>query len=635
LYEDRYDMSGRSEDANLAIAAYKKAYELDPRASVIGERLAETYAKSQRIREAVLEAQEILKSDPNNLPARRILGRIYLRTAGDLDPDSPPRETLKRAVEQYREIARLDPDDTESALLLARLYRSLKDVEHSEAVLRGVLERQPEQEAAIRHLAQLLMDDDRPADAVKLLAAVVERSPRPEWLELLGEARIQAHDFPGAEQSCRRALASNAEDLPARKCVAQALLRQEKFDKALPEYQRLAELEPGEAQHLLRLALIYRRLKKLDKAEESLLRAKQVAPGNLEVIYNEALTYRAQGRFEDGIRVLTDAIAATKATPALAGDHSTLAILYEQVGMLYREVENYPAAIQTFQQMRLLGPEEEKRGRELLIDTYRMNKQLDAALEESRRALEVFPDDPAAVMTYAQLLGEKGEADQGAAMLRKLLRGTPEDFEVQLSLGQVYERSRRFADAEPAARAAEKLARQPGEREMAWFLLAAIFERQKKYDQAEEYFRKDIAENPFNAPVLNYFGYMLAERGVRLEEALGYIQRALDDDNFNGAYLDSLGWAYFKLNRLDDAVIALRKAVERSGQDPTIRQHLGEAYLKMGLTRQAAAEWEKAREYWRRVLPSEYEPEQVAELERKLETVKRSLAQSKPGDLKQ
>jgi tetratricopeptide (TPR) repeat protein len=635
LFEDRYDLTGHAEDANLAIAAYKKAYELDPRASVIGERLAETYAKSQRIREAVIEALEVLKNDPGNLPARRILGRIYLRTAGDLDPDSPPRETLKRALEQYREIVRLDPEDTESALLLARLYRSLKDVQQSEEVLRDLLARQPEQEAAIRQLAQLLIQDDRPGEAVKLLAAVAERSPRPEWLEMLGEARIEAHDFAGAEQSCHRALESRAEDLRARKCLAQALLRQEKFAQALPEYQRLSELEPSEAQHLLRLALIYRRLKMLDKAEESLLRAKQVAPGNLEVIYSEALTYRAQGRFEDAIRVLTDAIAAARATPALANDHGTLAILHEQVGMLYREVENYPAAIQTFQQMRLLGPEEDKRGRELLIDTYRMNKQLDAALEESRRALLASPDDPSVIMTHALLLGEKGEADQGAAMLRKLLRGTAEDFEVQLSLGQVYERSRRFAEAEPAARAAEKLARLPGEREMAWFLLAAIFERQKMYDQAEEFFRKDLKENPFNAPVLNYYGYMLAERGVRLEEAVGYIQRALDDDAYNGAYLDSLGWVYFKLNRLDDAVIALRKAVERSAQDPTIRQHLGEVYLKMGLARQAAVEWEKAREYWRRVLPSEYEPEQVAELERKLETVKRSLAQSKPGEAKQ
>src|SRR5713101_4620000 len=152
LFEDRYDLTGHAEDANLAIAAYKKAYELDPRASVIGERLAETYAKSQRIREAVVEALEVLKKDPGNLPARRILGRIYLRAAGDLDPDSPPRETMKRAVEQYREIVRLDPEDTESALVLARLYRSLKEVQQSEEVLRDLLARQPDQDAAIRQL---------------------------------------------------------------------------------------------------------------------------------------------------------------------------------------------------------------------------------------------------------------------------------------------------------------------------------------------------------------------------------------------------------------------------------------------------------------------------------------------------
>ena len=84
LYEELYEASSRGEYANQAIEFYKKAYELDPRAPVIGERLAEIYFKSQRIRDAVLEAQEILKRDPDNLPARRLLAHIYVRTLGDL-----------------------------------------------------------------------------------------------------------------------------------------------------------------------------------------------------------------------------------------------------------------------------------------------------------------------------------------------------------------------------------------------------------------------------------------------------------------------------------------------------------------------------------------------------------------------
>lgn len=635
FYEEMYDMTGQSDYANQAIALYKKAYEMDLRSDAIGERLAETYAKAQRIRDAVLEAQGILKSDPNNLPAHRILARIYVRTLGDMDVESPQRETVGRALEQYREIVRLDPDDVEATLWLARLYRIHGEPEKGAAALRAILARQPEEEEAVRQLAQLYMEDGHPVDAIALLTPLASRGNRAEWWVLLGEAQARLRDFAASEQSCRQGVALDAESLPARRCLAQALLAGEKLEAALEQYKRLAELEPGQPEYHLRQALIYRRLNQLDKAEESLLRAKAGAPGNLEVIYNEALTYRAQGRFGDAIRVLTDAVAATKSSPALPDARSAQAILYEQLGMLYRDVENYPAAIESFQQLRALGPPQEKRARELLIDTYRMSRQLEPALEESRRALADYPDDLAFVLAYAMLLGEKGQADQGIAMLRKLLRGTPEDAEIFLGIAQVFERSRRYAEAEQAVHAAEKASNGAGDQDMAAFLLGAIFERQRKFDAAEEQFKKLLAENPHNAPVLNYFGYMLADRGVRLEEAVTMLERALALDSFNGAYLDSLGWVYLQQNRLREAETYLRKAAARISQDPTIRDHLGEVYFRLGRTREAAAEWEKAREFWKHSLPSDYEADKVAALDKKLESVKRSLAQKSPGEAKQ
>jgi predicted Zn-dependent protease len=633
-YEEMYDVSGQSDYANQAIASYKKAYELDPRSDVIGERLAETYAKAQRIRDAVLEAQGILKTDPDNLPAHRILARIYVRTLGGLDSESPQRETAGRALDQYREIVRLDPDDVEAALWLARLYRIHGDLEKGEAALQAVLARRPEQEEAVRQLAQLYEEDGRPADAIALLAPLAKRGSRAEWWVLLGEAQARSRDFASSELSCRQGLASEAESLPARRCLAQALLVEEKFDAALEQYKRLAELEPGQPEYYLRQALIYRRLNQLDKAEESLLRAKAGAPGNLEVIYNEALTYRAEGRFDDAIGVVSDAIAATKSSAARPDALAAQAILYEQLGTLYRDVENYPAAIESFRQLRALGPEQEKRGRELLIDTYRMNRQLEPAFEESQRAVADYPDDLSFAVTHAMLLGEKGQVDQGVAMLRKFLHAGSGDSEVFLGVAQVYERSRRYAEAENAVRAAENARNGSADPEMATFLLGAIFERQKKYAAAEEQFEKLLAENPHNAAVLNYYGYMLADRGVRLDQAVTLLQRALAEDKFNGAYLDSLGWAYCKQDRLHEAENFLRRAVARISQDPTIHDHLGEVYFRLGRTREAAAEWEKAREFWNHSLPSDYEADKVAALDKKLESVKRSLAQKSPGEAK-
>src|SRR5262249_15574849 len=115
IYEQQYELTSRPEYASQAIEAYKKAYALDPKSTVIGERLAEMYWKAQRINDAVTEAKEILKRNPDDLNSRRLLGRIYLRSLGDFNSGNPQSETVGRALEQYREIHRLDPGDTASA----------------------------------------------------------------------------------------------------------------------------------------------------------------------------------------------------------------------------------------------------------------------------------------------------------------------------------------------------------------------------------------------------------------------------------------------------------------------------------------------------------------------------------------
>src|ERR1019366_5298583 len=143
-YQQEYGITSHAEDADKSIDFYKKAYALDPASQQIGDELAEIYFQSQHIRDAVTEAQAILAKDPDNLAARRLLARIYVRTLGDLTDTSGQRDTLARAAEQYREIVRLDPADTDAALWLARLYRLQNEHDKAETVLRGLLAREPE-----------------------------------------------------------------------------------------------------------------------------------------------------------------------------------------------------------------------------------------------------------------------------------------------------------------------------------------------------------------------------------------------------------------------------------------------------------------------------------------------------------
>ena len=632
LYEEYYEATSRGEYANLAIDYYKKAYELDPRSPVIGERLAEIYAKAQRIREAVIEAQEILRRDPDNLPARRLLSRIYVHTLGNLSGTPTQRETMSRATEQFREILRLDPEDTESALWLALLYRLQGETSSAEQVLLEVLKREPENEPAVEQLTQLLLDAGKSGEAVALLERVTKGSPTSGLLDLLGDAYRQTRNFTRAEEAYRQAAALEPGEARHLRGLAWTLFQQGKYEAAREQYSHLAELEPSDSDNFLRLAQIDRQMKQLDKAEENILRAKQIDPGNLEVLTTEASIYEVQGRFEDAIRVLSDATGGLKTLATSSPDvRRILGALYEQLGALYREVENYPAAVAALEDLAKIGEEQDRRARILMIDTLRAGRNLPKAIEVANRALERYPNDRDLRISYALLLGEKGDAAEAARQLRSLLNQTAADREIYLDLSQVYDRGRMFAEAEQAARDAEKLSTNAAENETVWFMLGALYERQKKFDQAEEQFRRALAVNPRNAPVLNYYGYMLADRGVRLEESVELVQRALAEDPYNGAYLDSLGWAYFKQERLPEAETYLRKAVARQGNDPTIREHLGEVFFKSGRHDLAAAEWEKALAAWKRTLPSETEAERVAELEKKLAGLKHRLAQQKSG----
>ncbi len=106
MYEEMVSMYGRSDYANKAIEEYRAAIENDPSSDYLNAGLAELYARTGRIRDAVLEAQDILKRDGNNLEARRLLGQIYLRSLGDMQSGTQSQEILKLAAALP---GRLDP----------------------------------------------------------------------------------------------------------------------------------------------------------------------------------------------------------------------------------------------------------------------------------------------------------------------------------------------------------------------------------------------------------------------------------------------------------------------------------------------------------------------------------------------
>ena len=139
------------------------------------------------------------------------------------------------------------------------------------------------------------------------------------------------------------------------------------------------------------------------------------------------------------------------------------------------------------------------------------------------------------------------------------------------------------------------LAVQPDDYEVN-FNLAAAYERSDQYLKAEKIFKKLLEQEPDDPVVLNYLGYMYADRGIRLKEAEKLIARALKISPNNGAYLDSYAWVMYKLGKYNEALEYQIKALEAQGDDAILLEHMGDIYFALNNIQQAQYHWEKALE---------------------------------------
>ena len=265
-----------------------------------------------------------------------------------------------------------------------------------------------------------------------------------------------------------------------------------------------------------------------------------------------------------------------------------------------------------------------------IAETYRVAKNVSAARQEVESGLKKYPSDRALVQLNATLLADQGKTDAAVAALRSQMKGD-KDRETLLVISQLYERGKKYSEEAKALDEAEAVSTTKPEKQGVQFARGAMFEKQKNFELAEAEFRKVLASDPDNAGALNYLGYMLADRNIRLDEANKLISRAVELEPGNGAYLDSLGWVQFRQNNLDQAEVSLRQALDKIGTDPTVHDHLGDVYMKEGKVREAIQQWQASLKEWESTPPSESDPVEIAKVTKKLESARVRVA--KEGEM--
>src|SRR5271157_1275699 len=628
MYEEMVSMYGRADYANKAIEEYRLAIENDPNSDYLNAALAELYARTGRIRDAVLEAQDILKRDGNNLEAHRLLGRIYLRSLGDMQAGTQSQEILKLAIDQYEQLVKLDPKSVEDHLLLGRLYRLNNELLKSENEFKTAVQIQPDSEEAVTTLAYLYNEEGDSGRALQVLNAIPDSARTAKLYSALGYTYEQQKAYKEAIDTYRRSTELDKDNLDSVRGLAQNLMNDGQTEAALEQYKVIADSDPSDAQTYMRMAEINRRNGKFDQAMEALKKATAVSPDSLEVQYNIAVIDEAQGKYDDAITTLNQLLQKTEHADGQYSipDKNNRAVFLERLGTVYREANRYPLAVETFRKMVDLGDDNAIRGYQQLIETYRDNRQWQMATEVAQEAAKKFPDDRDLQMVAASQEADTGNPDAAIARVKAMLKGNADDRAVYVALAQMDSRVKRWKEAEENISKALNLASKQEDKDYVIFVQGSIYERQKKYDLAEESFRKVLASDPKSAMTLNYLGYMLADRDTRLEEALGYVRRAVALDPQNGAYIDSLGWVYYRLGNYDLAEENLRRASERIGNDPTVHEHLGELYLKTGRLKLATTHFERALEEWDKTVPAEVDTDEVAKTQKELETARVKLA---------
>jgi tetratricopeptide (TPR) repeat protein len=629
MYEEQVATYGRSELANKAIEEYRAAIDADPTSAYLTSGLAELYAKTGRIRDAVVEAQDIIKKNPNNLEARRLLGRIYLRSLGDMQAGNGSESVLKLAIEQYEQIIRLQPDSMDDHLLLGRLYRLNNDLQKAETEFKTAVKLQPDSEEAVTTLAYLYNELGDTTRAAQVLSSVPNVARSAKLYSALGYTYEQQKQYKEAIEAYRHAIELDRDNLDAIRGLAQNLLNDGQADAALEQYKVIADANPEDAQTYIRIAEIYRKQGKFDLALENLKKAESMVQDSVEVPYNIAAIYQAQGRYDEAIPIMRDLLKKSEKADGKYsnGEKSNRAVFLERLGTIYRDQGSYQSAIEPFREIVALGGDDNvERGYQQIIDTWREAKEWQKATDASKEAVQKLPSSRDLKMVLASQQADMGDADKALKDVRAMLKGDADDRQVYIALAQMNTRLRRFPDAEQALDKAEQLSIKIEDKEYVWFLRGSTFERDKRYPEAEEQFKRVLASDPEHASTLNYLGYMLADQNMKLEEALGYIKRAVDLDPANGAYLDSLGWAYFRLGKYEQAEDNLLKASQKINTDPTVHDHLGDLYQKTGRLKLAATNWERALTEWNRTIAAEVDPADQARVQKKLDSAKMKLA---------
>ena len=521
------------------------------------------------------------------------------------------------ALLAYQEALLYDSTSIGLYISIARTYQRLHKLESAIKVLNKALRLEPNHQEALEELALIYEFQRDYEKAIPLYEKRVAHSPYDVELRIhLATLYSQVGEKKKAIQQFEHLIAFGQGNPEVWRPLARLYLQTKAYDKARTVLQRWLESERDNEEPYLEMGLTYKVQNDTTGLLQWYRKALEANP-DFEIVRAELTDLLVDlGRIDEAIELFEATVAA---------DSSDL-VRISQLGNLYMQKGDTLKARQLFEYLLHHHPDDWRVYYNLGKLSYD-NQQWRETARFLEKAAEMNGKIPLVWLMLGQAYWQMDSLRLAEAALKKVWDFNSRNPQVWLMLGQTYFRMEKLKKAEEAARRAHKLVpdfhfanyllglilNRQGRNEDAipFFenairldstdinsmgLLAAIYGDLGRYTISDSLYERALKLDPDNPILQNNYSYSLAVRGVRLQEALELVERALEKEPQNGAFLDTKGWVLYQMGKYEEALRYIQESLSVRDDSAEVWEHLGDVYEKLGNIQEAMKAWQRAYE---------------------------------------
>lgn len=555
---------------------------------------------------AEVELRAVVTAEPDFYDAQRMLGRVLLDRSGG------ERAKVEDALTFLQAAYKLNPDDLSTGITVSQLLMSTGRVADAEKILSVMVERAPDQRALNYNYAQVLTKLGRGNESRQYLERAVNADPTfgPAILQLI-DIYEKENEFAKAAALLQPLIDEDPLNVELQRQQAVFHLRAGDSRAARDRFRVLYGANPKDVQAAYYLAESLNDLGEYKEAEPILRTLLEGNPGDPDLLSSYGLTLAGLERWDEAERQFNVLIGVANVPDNL------VALARTQIAYINLQRGNNAAAVEAAKPVFIYRDKPNTQAINIAVESLRREKKYDELVALMEPLAQKFTADAFVNARYIEALARAGRREDASKIARAQIGAGVRNA---IAAAEAYLQTDDYASA--IALMNEAVKAKPDEVDLR-FELGSAYERSGDRKKAEEAFLAILAKTPDHAPTLNYLGYMWAENNVNLEKAHEMLTRAVGQEPQNGAYVDSLGWVYYRLGNLEMAEKYLSEATRLTPRDATVHEHLGDVLAKRG-------DFDRALQSYRTAVTLDPESKDVekirskiVELERKSQTSER------------